>query len=387
MIIARHLSWFAIAAVLLCWSVPVQADNPSDPASKAYTGRKGTTFYVSKLGDDSDGLSWKSAFHSIQKALTAVPDREGGHRIIVRPDTYRENNLYTSNRGAKGSYNALIGDFDGSYGSGATGWVVVDSSDPEGKGLKSFDWFGCFRAYVHKYSKAHDEETFSPTEWDRWTLHDLYTTGAEGGTCWDQVEAGGEPFTVIVDHCVGIGRAFGGGVFYPSAREGEPSLFKDSYFLCLDWWGDAGALAVGGKCDSMPDSPQLIVDNCTMVGPDNALQVVYPSKFFKMTMKNCRFIVLNFSQPHGRPSTGIISLSESAGVKGSRLHIDFENCKMMGYKVFGEKDEPKGITYTVKGKVEAYVQYQQGMPKGFTRLSEWPVDLFQHVSPPPIEKK
>ena len=50
-------------------------------------------FYVSKLGNDTDGLSWGSAFHSIQKALLAIPDDNGGHRIIVRPDVVSDDKM------------------------------------------------------------------------------------------------------------------------------------------------------------------------------------------------------------------------------------------------------------------------------------------------------
>src|SRR5512137_206761 len=53
-----------------------------DPAAPDYAGRKGKTFYVSKLGDNSDGTSWKRAFHTIQAALAAIPDAQGGHRVI-----------------------------------------------------------------------------------------------------------------------------------------------------------------------------------------------------------------------------------------------------------------------------------------------------------------
>ena len=37
------------------------------------------TLYVSKLGDNSDGLSWAKAFRTIQAALDAVPDDHGGN--------------------------------------------------------------------------------------------------------------------------------------------------------------------------------------------------------------------------------------------------------------------------------------------------------------------
>ena len=141
-----------------------------DPAAADYSGHKGKTIYVSKLGDNSDGSSWRKAFHTIQAALLAVPDDQGGHQIIVRPDTYAEANLYPTFKGAQGAYNLLVGDADGKLGSGATGWVVIDSScpgvavrtdsrGPEGipcsrssspicpeSGLKCVDWWGPFGA-------------------------------------------------------------------------------------------------------------------------------------------------------------------------------------------------------------------------------------------------
>src|SRR5262245_54165943 len=93
------------------------------------------TFYVSKLGDNSDGLSWAKAFNTVQAALDAIPNDQGGHRIVVRPDTYMEANLSPAHKGAASAYNQLTGDFDGRLGSGATGWVILDAGDPE-KGFK-----------------------------------------------------------------------------------------------------------------------------------------------------------------------------------------------------------------------------------------------------------
>ncbi len=104
-----------------------------------------TVFFVSKLGDNSDGSSWAKAFRSIQAGLNAVPDDRGNHRIIVRPDTYMEANLFPAHRGATRAYNELVGDWDGSLGSGRSGWVVIDSGDVE-KGFKSYDWWGPLRA-------------------------------------------------------------------------------------------------------------------------------------------------------------------------------------------------------------------------------------------------
>lgn len=96
---------------LMAWSilalaVPFLASNlhaaTTDPAAAGYSGNKGKTIYVSKLGDDSDGSSWSKAFHTIQAALTAVPDNKGGHRILVRPDRYLEANLAPAWPGARG---------------------------------------------------------------------------------------------------------------------------------------------------------------------------------------------------------------------------------------------------------------------------------------------
>jgi hypothetical protein len=91
--------------------------------------------------------------------------------------------------------------------------------------------------------------------------------------------------------------------------------------------------------------------------------------------------VLNFSQPQGTPSDGIIvSMQE-----GKLLFAELEDCTLMGYKVFGVKVQPEtvgDIQYSTKGDVKAYVQFQQDLPKGFHRLPSWPVDVFEQIVPP-----
>ncbi|MEA3365100.1 MAG: hypothetical protein U9Q79_05615, partial [Candidatus Hydrogenedentes bacterium] len=176
------------------------ADQPAAPSG-------GVTFYVSKLGDHSDGRSWVTAFNTIQAALDAIPDNKGSHRIIVRSDTYMEANLAPAFPGAEGAYNELIGDVDGSLGSGSQGRTVIDSSDP-GRGFKSYDWYGTLRSYKKGWSSEHTEETFSAIVWDRWAIRNLYATGGDGAWMFDTVDER-EPFSVIVEDCVGIGRAFG----------------------------------------------------------------------------------------------------------------------------------------------------------------------------------
>lgn len=216
-----------------------------DPSSPDYGGRKGMVIYVSKSGNNSDGKSWKKAYQTIQAALSAVPDDKGGHTIIVRPDTYVEANLFTAFKGAKGSYNLIVGDTDGRLGSGATGRIIIDAGDPE-KGFKSYDWWGTLRATSQGWRPEFTEQTFSSICWDRWILRNLYTSGGDGGFCWDLTNKSGEGFTVIVEDCVSIGRAFGGGVCYPVVRPDEPRIFRRSYFLALDWDRDTGAILVGG---------------------------------------------------------------------------------------------------------------------------------------------
>lgn len=369
-----------------------------DPSATDYTGKKGMTLYVSKLGDNSAGTSWNTAFHTIQAALQAVPDADGGHRVVIRPDTYAEANLYSSHKGQAGSYNLLVGDVDGRLGSGAAGWVVIDSGaplevvrtnpeaptgnptwmildsgDPETEtGLKSVDWWAPFKC-------APD---FSGLIWDRWIFRNLYVTGSEGGLCWDISCESEAEFSALVEDCVGIGRFAGAAVMAHVGRKDEPVLFRRSFFMNLDWWGDAGAAYVRGHNETMPDCPDAVFEDCTLVSPDNALQAGNPGfdGYSRVKFKGCKLIVLNFSQPHGTPSTGIIA----SRIKGELLHVDLEDCTLMGFKVFGVGDgEGQGdVSYSVKGRVEAYVQYRQPVPEGIERLRFWPVDVFDAIRPP-----
>jgi hypothetical protein len=76
--------------IVIMQNVSALSTSEVDPSAPGYKGRKGTTIYVSKSGDNSDGSSWEKAFNNIQAALLAIPDDKGGHRIIIRPDTYVE---------------------------------------------------------------------------------------------------------------------------------------------------------------------------------------------------------------------------------------------------------------------------------------------------------
>lgn len=364
----------------------------------------GVTLHVSALGDNSDGSSWQKAFHTLQAALSAVPDDKGGHRVVVRPDTYAEANIEPAFKGAAGAYNTLIGDFDGSLGSGATGWVVIDSGAPEvivrtnpnsggGNpgwmlldegdpknewGLKSIDWWGTTRS-----SPSH-----SGILWDRWILKNLYTTGAEGSG-WDLTVEKGAEFTTITEHCVALGRFSGICVGAFVGRPGEPVVIRDCFSMCMDWWGDAAGIYIRAENPKPNNYPDVVIENTTLVGPDNALQVGNPGfeGYTRVHLKNCRLFSLNFSQPHGQPSTGVIYHT----LDGKLLHVDLEDCTLAGYKIFGsggkqfgagERPEGGPISYALKGNVRAYVHFRQSVPEGMERLRFWPVADFEHVLPP-----
>lgn len=387
---AAQAVWLLTFALLLA-ATSLSALAAESPASKP-AERRAAVLYVSKLGDNSDGSSWQKAFHTIQAALEAVPDDKGGHRVVVRPDTYPEANLHPAQKGALNAYCTLEGDWDGSLGSGATGWVVLDSGaplsvvrtdpkaptgnptymiltsgDPEKEtGLKSVDWWSGFAA----------RPDFSGVGWDRWIVRRVYATGSDAGLFWD-LPPKIEPFTIVVEDSVGIGRAFGGGAAHFAARAEEPVIFRRCTLWCLDWWGDAAGAYVRAENTAPPTLPDVTFEDCTLAGPDNALQAGNPgfSGYTRVKLKGCRLISLNFSQPQGTPSSGIIYST----IDGKLLQADLEDCTLMGYKVFGAGKGEVG--FSVKGKVQAYVQYRQPVPAGFERLRFWPVEVFNALVP------
>ena len=366
---------------------------PWDPAAADYSGNRGKTLYVSKLGDNSDGGSWQKAFHTVQAALSAIPDDNGGHRVVIRPDTYMEDMLH-GQAGAPGAYNLLVGDTDGSLGSGTTGRVVLDTSDPVeaphkviqlGKskivqsGSKYNDWRVLLRGDPVKHSAK---------IWDRWIIRNIYTAGSEGLN-WECGLHPGMELSVVVENCVGFGRFAGAGVMNFTGRKNEPVVFRGCHFFCLDWWADAGGVYVRANRESMPDFPDVIFEDCTITGVDNAVQVGYPgyTGYTRIKFKNCRLVSLNFSIPEGTPTSGVICCD----TEGKYLHVDLEDCILVGGKVFGKSDPaiqhtsnppPEGeISYAVKGKVAAYVCDKQKVPEGFERLGRWPVDVFDDLLP------
>lgn len=361
---------------------------PWDPAATEYSGRRGRTIYVSKVGDNSDGSSWQKAFHTIQAALSAVPDDQGGHRVIVRPDRYLEQNVHTTHRGAAGSYNLLQVDFDGSLGSGATGYALLDASDPI-RGHTT-DFAGSYIA--NSFLQSNDA---SGEVWDRWILRHIYAAGGDAGVYWDIRGDFGkepEPLTIVVEDCVGIGRAFGGGVAgHITPRADEPVVFRRCWLCALDWFGDAAAAYVRAHNRAMPESPDAVFEDCTLVSPDNVLKSGNPGLhgYTRVRFENCRLISLNFAMPGLAtpvPETAKTGPAYGTGIirsflKGECLQVELQDCQMMGLKVFHSGDG-KTIPYSIKGDVSAYIHAALEVPEGFTRIGPWPARLFEAVSPP-----
>ncbi len=378
-------SGWAIQLGLMLMMVPLGAPRAAaasgDPGAEDYSGRRGVTLHVSKLGDNSDGLSWSTAFTTIQAALDHIPDAQGGHCVIVRPDTYLEANLSVPFPGAAGAYNLLVGDTQGKFGSETKGRVVIDSGDPA-RGFKSYDWWSTIRATTQGWSAEHQAPTFSAILWDRWIVRGMYATGADAGLFWDCTNRI-EPFTIVVEDCVSIGRAFGGGVASCLSRPDEPITFRRCKLWSLDEWGDTAGLYIRVENPAMPQRPDVVVEDCALISPQCALKGGNYGfhTYMRIQANRCRFIALNFSQPAGTPTDGVIQSVQN----GKYLQVDLQDCTLMGYKIFGvkvDKESAGDIGFTTKGAVNAYVQWTQDVPPGMHRLVSWPVEAFSEVAIP-----
>jgi hypothetical protein len=69
------------------------------------------------------------------------------------------------------------------------------------------------------------------------------------------------------------------------------------------------------------------------------------------------------------------------------MHIDLEDCILAGYSVFTPGEDGKAVSYTTKGKVQAYVQFSQAVPEGFEQINRWPAELFDCIAIPKTPKE
>jgi len=130
---------------------------------------------------------------TIQGRVVRRSRRTGAaNRIVIPgPDTsFRGHALPGPKRGRPAGSTELIGDTDGALGSGTSGPVVIDSSDPGLKGFKSYDWWGAVPVLTPRgWSPEHKEETFlRPSAGTAGGLANLYVTGGDGGIFFDMTD-------------------------------------------------------------------------------------------------------------------------------------------------------------------------------------------------------
>jgi hypothetical protein len=67
---------------------------------------------------------------------------------------------------------------------------------------------------------------------------------------------------------------------------------------------------------------------------------------------------------------------------GNGFTVIVENCILAGYRVLTAGPESSVAHDSIKGKVQAYLQCKQPMPKGFERPGLWPTELFAQMATP-----
>ena len=72
---------------------------------------------------------------------------------------------------------------------------------------------------------------------------------------------------MLVEDCLSIGRAFGGGAANIWSRPDEPSVFRRCQLWCLDWWGDAAGAYVRAEHPALPNHPDGFVMACESNDP------------------------------------------------------------------------------------------------------------------------
>ena len=208
--------------------------------------------------------------------------------------------------------------------------VVVDSGDPGLQGF-SYDWWGPIRAYTRLVARAHRRDT-SAIWWDRWALRNLYSPAAMAAS--SSTHRPRRAFSVLVEDCVSIEARFGGGVAeLPVSPRPSPTGAVTSG--PLDFWGHGRGIRVRVENPTMPEHTVAVFEDCVMVGPQCALKgsnFGYET-YSRVRCVRCRLAALNFSQPQGTPTDGIIQSVQ----RGELLHVDLEDCLLMGYRLRGHR--------------------------------------------------
>ena len=143
-------------------------------------------------------------------------------------------------------------------------------------------------------------------------------------------------------------------------------------------WGDTAGLPYASKPQHARASGRPVRD-CTgspqcVEGRELRISHLYADR-----VDRC-LVALNSHNPPGRPPT--VSSRASRTANTSRRPDRHHAHGVQGIGVV-DTDSENAIGYTSRGAVQAYVQFQQGMPEGIHRLQQWPVEVFQSIAPPP----
>ena len=137
-----------------------------------------------------------------------------------------------------------------------------------------------------------------------------------------------EGFTVVVEDCVGIGRAFGGGVVYPKVRPGELLPSSALLLACVGLGRRHGSGVGRGTEKSIRRSP------CCLRGLHPGahrqcrgcrMPAIAPAR----DSSGCRLIVRNFTQPEMWAVNPPGSCALRSQVPG-RLHVDLRVAPSQG---------------------------------------------------------
>jgi len=132
---------------------------------------------------------------------------------------------------------------------------------------------------------------------------------------------------------------------------------------------------MGGWEKSMPNHPHAVLENCTLVHPDNAVALSYASHCARVRFVGCRMIVLNFTQPEmGAKSTGIICTQGHLAT--GRLHVDLEDCIMAGYSIFTPGPDAEAVSFTTRERSRPMSSSSSPYPKDSDGWDSGPSTFF-----------
>ena len=190
---------------------------------------------------------------------------------------------------------------------------MIDSGDAA-KGFKSYDWWGTIRATAAGMeSGAQGTDIFRRSLWDRWILRNFYVTG---GGCRPFLGLH-EPGRAIHDcrgrlreHRTRVRRWRGQLPVALRRTDHVPPLQA----VVAGRVGRHGRTLHSRGKPGLPDRPDVVVEDCTLISPQCAMKGGNYGfhTYMRIRANRCRFITLNFSQPAGTPTDGVFKACRTA---------------------------------------------------------------------------